>query len=89
MTITLMHCQPDLARLTVWGARRGYLGSQGDLGYALHAALRASFGEHAPQPFCYLGTERGLLAYSSVEVESLQEFAASATPDIAAVLAGC
>lgn len=86
MTITLMHCQPDLQRLTAWAARRGYLSRQGDLGYALHALLRAAFGEQAPQPFCYLGSERGLLAYASLESTALQELAKFAPPDVATAL---
>lgn len=86
MTITLMHCQPDLQRLTAWAARRGYLSRQGDLGYALHALLHAAFGEQAPQPFCYLGSDRGLLAYSSLEVAALQQLTAVASPDVATVL---
>jgi CRISPR system Cascade subunit CasE len=86
MTITLMHCQPDLPRLSAWAARRGYLSQQGDLGYALHALLRAAFGEHAPQPFCYLGAERGLLAYTSLEAAQLQQLTVLTAPDIAAAL---
>jgi CRISPR system Cascade subunit CasE len=86
MTVTLMHCQPNLRRMTAWAAGRRYLNKQGDLGYALHALLRAAFGEQAPQPFCYLGDDRGLLAYSSLEAAVLQQLAAVAAPDVAAVL---
>lgn len=86
MTISLMHCQPDIQRITAWAARRRYLSRQGDLGYALHALLRAAFGEQAPQPFCYLGPHRGLLAYSSLDVATLRQLAAVASPDVATVL---
>jgi CRISPR system Cascade subunit CasE len=42
---------PDLPRLTRAAAGRGLIGRGGDLGYALHAALLAAFGEAAPKPF--------------------------------------
>ncbi|MFM0327645.1 type I-E CRISPR-associated protein Cas6/Cse3/CasE [Caballeronia glebae] len=83
---TLMHCQPDARRLTAWAARRGYLSKHGDVSYALHAALCAAFGEHVPKPFSYRGDDQGLLAYSALTVDELQQHAAHAPPDAAAVL---
>lgn len=82
----LMHCQPDLRRLTVWAARHGLHSPQGDLGYALHALLAAAFGDAAPQPFTYQGDTGGLLAYSQLSGEELAERAALAAPDVAGAL---
>jgi CRISPR system Cascade subunit CasE len=82
----LMHCQPDLRRLTVWAARHGLHSPQGDLGYALHALLAASFGDVAPQPFAYQGEAGGLLAYSHLSGAELAERAALAAPDVAGAL---
>lgn len=85
-TLHLMHCPPDLRRLTVWAARHGLHTPQGDLGYALHALLHAAFGDAAPQPFCYQGERGGLLAYSRHGSMALAERAALAPPDVAAAL---
>jgi CRISPR system Cascade subunit CasE len=82
----LMHCQPDLRRLTVWAARHGLHSPQGDLGYALHALLAAAFGDAAPQPFAYQGEAGGLLGYSRLSGEELAERAALAAPDVAGAL---
>lgn len=86
LPLYLMHCQPDPRRLTVWAARHGLHSPQGDLGYALHALLRAAFGEQAPQPFSYQGERSGLLAYSQLGAQELTELAALAPPDVAAAL---
>lgn len=82
----LLHTQPDPQRLAAWAARHRLLDSQGDLGYALHALLRAAFGEHAPQPFRYLDAEQGLLAYTRLSAAELAQCAALAEPDVAAAL---
>lgn len=82
----LMHCVPDLARLTLWAQRHGWLTRQGDLGYALHALLRSAFGDMAPQPFAYQGERAGLLGYTRHAPESLADAAALALPDVAAAL---
>lgn len=82
----LLHTQPDPQRLAAWAARHRLLDSQGDLGYALHALLRAAFGAHAPQPFRYLDAEQGLLAYTRLSNADLAQCAALADPDVAAVL---
>lgn len=82
----LLHTQPDPQRLAAWAARHRLLDSQGDLGYALHALLRAAFGEHAPQPFRYLDAEQGLLAYTRLNAVELAQCAALADPDVAAAL---
>lgn len=82
----LVHCRPDLARLLPWALRQGLVPDrgQGDLGYALHAGLRAAFGDRAPQPFSYRGGQ-GLLAYST-EPEQLRASAAMASPEVADML---
>jgi len=85
-TLTLMHCTPDLRALTLWAERHHWLGPQGDLGYALHALLRSAMGEAAPQPFVYLGERAGLLAYSRLTPEQLQQCADLATPEVSQAL---
>lgn len=82
----LMHTQPDPQRLAAWAARHRLVDSQGDLGYALHALLRAAFGEQAPQPFRYLDAEQGLLAYTRLSAVELAQQAALADADVAAAL---
>jgi CRISPR system Cascade subunit CasE len=82
----LMHCVPDLARLTLWAQRHGWLTRQGDLGYALHALLRSAFGDMAPQPFAYQGERAGLLGYTHHAPALLAEAAALASPEVAAAL---
>lgn len=82
----LMHTQPDPQRLAAWAARHRLLDKEGDLGYALHALLRAAFGEQAPQPFRYLDAEQGLLAYTRLDTTELVQRAALADPDAAAAL---
>lgn len=82
----LLHTQPDPQRLAAWAAHHRLLDSQGDLGYALHALLRAAFGEQAPQPFRYLDAEQGLLAYTRLSAVELAQHAALADADVAAAL---
>ena len=82
----LLHTQPDPQRLAAWAAHHRLLDSQGDLGYALHALLRAAFGEQAPQPFRYLDVEQGLLAYTRLSAVELAQHAALADADVAAAL---
>lgn len=47
----MLRAAPDRPRLAMWAAGQHLLGRDGELGYALHAALRAAFGELAPAPF--------------------------------------
>ena len=75
---TLVRLVPDLPGLTRAAAERGLIGRGGDLGYALHAALRAAFGEAAPKPFV-LRTESRLpqiLGYVVDEPETVRTHAA-------------
>lgn len=82
----LMHTQPDPQRLAAWAIRHSLWDSQGDLGYALHALLRAAFGANGPQPFRYLDSEQGLLAYTRLSATELMQHAALADPEVAAAL---
>ena len=47
----MLRAAPDRPGLAAWAATHGVLGRDGELGYALHAALTAAFGELAPRPF--------------------------------------
>lgn len=82
----LIHLRPNLNRLLPWAQRQGLVADrgQGDLGYAFHAALKAAFGDLAPQPFSYRAGQ-GLLAYSA-QAQALQEACALATPEVADML---
>lgn len=86
MSLHLLHCRPDPAKLAAWATRRGLLAPDGDYGYALHALLTAAFGAQAPKPFCYLGANRGLLAYTDLGAALLREHAQLAAPDVANAL---
>ncbi len=82
----LIHLRPNLNRLLPWAQRQGLVADrgQGDLGYAFHAALKAAFGDLAPQPFSYRAGQ-GLLAYSA-QAQALQAACALATPEVADML---
>jgi len=82
----LLHTRPDPQQLAAWAARHRLLDSEGDLGYALHALLRAAFGEGAPQPFRYSDAEQGLLAYTRLSLPELLQQAALADSDVSAAL---
>jgi CRISPR system Cascade subunit CasE len=82
----LIHLRPNLNRLLPWAQRQGLVADlgQGDLGYAFHAALKAAFGDFAPQPFSYRAGQ-GLLAYSA-QAQELQAACALARPEAADML---
>lgn len=84
--LNLVHLRPKLHRLLPWAQRQGLVPDkgQGDLGYAFHTALRAAFGDLAPQPFNYQQGQ-GLLAYST-QGEALKAAAGLASPDVADML---
>jgi CRISPR-associated protein Cas6/Cse3/CasE, subtype I-E/ECOLI len=86
MTFNLMRLQPDAKALAAWAVRYKVLSPDGDYGYALHGLLSAAFGEQAPQPFRYMGNKQGLLAYTSVDLETLRLHASLAAPDVARAL---
>jgi CRISPR system Cascade subunit CasE len=92
MTLHMIKLVPDMPMLIRWAERQRLLDSkhEDDLGYALHAALRAGFGELAPRPFALM-TERvrspELLGYTSHEADALRDYASSfADPEIAGVI---
>ena len=82
----LIHSRPRLDRLLPWAQRQGLIPDrgQGDLGYAFHAALRAAFGELAPQPFSFRAGQ-GLLAYTT-RAEAIRSAAALVIPEVADML---
>lgn len=82
----LIHMRPKLDRLLPWAQRQGLIPDrgQGDLGYAFHAALRAAFGELAPQPFSFRSGQ-GLLAYTT-QADAMRSAVAMATPEVADML---
>lgn len=92
MTLAMLQFAPDLAHLLRWAEARRLVqgGSQDDLGYALHAVLRAAFDALAPAPFVLLrdsARPARLLAYSPHAPEALRAHAASfAEPDALAAL---
>lgn len=86
MSFQLLRLQPDPAALAPWATRHGVLSPDGDFGYAFHALLCEAFGDLAPKPFHYLGGRRGLLAYTSADLESLRLNASLAAPDVARAL---
>jgi CRISPR system Cascade subunit CasE len=74
----LVRLLPDLAYLTRAATERGLIGRGGDLGYALHAALRAAFGEAAPKPFVLRvdGRKPQLLGYVANDPDTVLMHAA-------------
>ena len=68
MTLRMVRLVPDMARLVRWAAAEKLLpGDDADLGYPLHAALVAAFGDLAPKPFALerrLGCDVALLGYT-------------------------
>lgn len=86
MSLHLLRLEPDAKALSVWATKNGMLSDDGDFGYALHALLATAFGNLAPKPFRYFGDKRGLLAYTTAELDEMRLYAALAAPDIARAL---
>ncbi|MDE3022323.1 MAG: type I-E CRISPR-associated protein Cas6/Cse3/CasE [Pseudomonadota bacterium] len=86
MTFHLMCLQPDAQALAAWAVRYKVLSPDGEYGYALHGLLSAAFGEQAPKLFRYMGDKQGLLAYTTVDLETLCHHATLAAPDVARAL---
>lgn len=92
----MLKLEPRLPQLAAWAYRRGLAGRDGDLGYALHAALAAAFGDQAPKPFRLCEPQPGagagdgmlpaLYGYCTTDEGALNEFAALAEPDVRAAL---
>ena len=92
MTLHMIKLVPDVPRLIRWAEGQRLLDRthEDDLGYALHAALRAAFGDLAPRPFA-LVTERvrspELLGYTTHDADALRDHALSfAAPEIPGVI---
>lgn len=70
----LLRLLPDMAALARWVAATGQHALQEDTGYALHAALRAAFGNAAPKPFALLERPGSLqlIGYSRQSADLLQ-----------------
>lgn len=47
----MLRLEPDWPRLSAWAAAQDLLSTRDEMGYAVHAALAAAFGEQAPKPF--------------------------------------
>lgn len=94
MSLTMLQTEPDMARLARWAGGLGLLPrrTEGDVGYALHALLRAVFGDLAPKPFALLRDPvrpARLMAYSVHDETALRLQAASfAEPDALAAFGG-
>jgi len=73
--LALVRLVPDLDRLARAAVAHGLIGTAGDFGYALHAALAAGFGNMAPKPFL-LRTEirqPEVLGYTNADPAELRE----------------
>lgn len=86
MSFYLMQCHPEPLALAAWAARQEYVSPDGDYGYALHALLTAAFGAGAPKSFRYFGKQRGLLAYCTLDADTMHSHAALAAPDVVRAL---
>ena len=92
MTLHMVQLAPDLRRLIRWAEARHLLHArlEDDLGYALHAVLRAAFDTQAPAPFALIrhpSRAPTLLAYSAQPASALREQAAAfAEPDVSAAV---
>jgi CRISPR system Cascade subunit CasE len=77
----MVQLRPDLGRLLRWAESYRLIGvHDDDLGYALHALLKANFGELAPTPFALRRPphrDAELLAYTSESGAALREHAAA------------
>jgi CRISPR system Cascade subunit CasE len=92
----MLKLQPRMPKLAAWAWERRLAGRDGDLGYALHAALAAAFGEHAPKPFrlweprpSARGDQPGgpaLYGYVATAEPKLREHSDLAEPDVHAAL---
>lgn len=82
MTLYVMQCHPDPVAFAAFAERNRLIGPGGDTGYAVHALLTAAFASQAPKPFRFFENRKGLLAYSQVPPEALQEAAELAPPDV-------
>lgn len=92
----MLKLEPDMRRLAAWACARRLAGRDGDLGYALHAALAAAFGDVLPKPFRLREPRCGsrgdgarlpaLYGYCAADELALKERADLAEPDVYAAL---
>jgi CRISPR system Cascade subunit CasE len=88
MTLHMVQLSPDMPRFIRWAEQHRLLHQrlEDDLGYALHALLRAAFDTLTPSPFAFLRRAQRaptLLAYSPHSGAALREQAAAfAEPDV-------
>lgn len=72
--------KPDLPRLNALGQRARVIPPGGDLGYSLHRALTALFGQASPKPFRLYDSSNNrkpiLLAYTHHDEDALRDYAA-------------
>ncbi|MFT7721622.1 MAG: type I-E CRISPR-associated protein Cas6/Cse3/CasE [Roseateles sp.] len=83
-TLTLLQTRPDLALLHRWAQASGQRALREDLGYALHAAAKATLGGLAPKPFALVQRAGGLalfVGYSSADAADLERVAAFSAGD--------
>ncbi|MFM2406686.1 MAG: hypothetical protein RL223_4566 [Pseudomonadota bacterium] len=79
--LLMLRLLPDLDALARWAAATGQRALCEDPGYALHAALRATLGDHAPKPFALLerpGSQQ-LIGYTCTEEPALRHAVATAS----------
>ncbi len=92
MTLHMLQLTPDIPRLIRWAEVQRLLAArqEDDLGYALHALLRAAFDTLAPAPFAILRQATRpprLLAYSAHAAADLREQAMTfAEPEIVEII---
>jgi CRISPR system Cascade subunit CasE len=88
----MLQLTPDLPRLMRWARTQRLLAVRGDddLGYSLHALLRAAFDTLAPAPFALVRPEprpAQVLAYSAHGIAALRDQAMSfAEPEIVEII---
>lgn len=78
--LLMLRLLPDLGALTRWAAATGQRALREDMGYALHAALRATLGSHAPRPFALFerpGSQQ-LIGYTRTVESALRDAMAAA-----------
>jgi CRISPR system Cascade subunit CasE len=92
VTLHMLQLAPDVPRLIRWAEAQRLLAArqEDDLGYALHAALRAAFDTLAPAPFAMVrpgSRPARLLAYSEHDAASLRDQAMTfAEPEIVEII---
>lgn len=85
----MIRLDPDLARVSRWGAAQGVARSGVDDGYLWHALLKAAFGDLAPKPFRLIEPQGGigrayLVGYTHADAAALRAHAeAFADPAVA------